>query len=61
MIEMECVITCFNSILAEEKSCCKRNPNGGIALRLLANFAANCWLKTETYVELFGFDLSLRV
>ena len=56
MIEMEFVITCSNSILVEEKSCCMRNSNGGIALGLLANFAANCWLKTEIYVGLFGFE-----
>ena len=37
--EMECVITCFNSILAEEKSCCMCNPTGGIALGLVVNFA----------------------
>ena len=55
---MECVITCSNSILAEERSCCMSNPKEGIALGLLVNFAANCWLRTETYVELFGFDLS---
>ena len=58
---MECVITCSNSIVAEEKSCCKRIPKGGIALGLLAHFSANYWLKTETHVGLFGFDLSLRV
>ena len=48
--EMECVITCSNSILAEENSNCMHNPKGGIALGLLVNFATNCWLKTEIYV-----------
>ena len=48
--EMKCVITYSNSILAEEKSCCIRNPKGGIVLDLLVNFAASCWLKTEIYV-----------
>ena len=57
--ETECVITCSNSILAEDKSCCIHNPKGGIALGLLVKFAANCWLKTEIYVGLFEFDLRL--
>ena len=61
MNEMQCVIICSNSILAEEKSCCMHNPKEGIALVLLENVAANCWLETEKYAGLFGFDLSLRV
>ena len=55
---MERVITCSNSILAEEISCCMHNIKGGIALGLLVKFVANGWLKTEIYVWLFGFDLS---
>ena len=59
MIEMECIITCSNLILAKEKSCCMCNPKEGISLGLLVNFVANCWLKTEIYVGLyFGFYLS---
>ena len=61
--EMECVITCSNTILTEEKSCCSRIPKGGISLGLLVNIDANCWLKTKIglYAWLFSFDLSVRI
>ena len=54
--EKKCVIICSNSILTEDSCMC--SSKGEIALGLLVNFAINCWLKTEMYVGLFGFDLS---